>query len=288
MEATYDNYSTGESPSWDVDEIYSDPILWGDSGAFLPDHSTPNFLHTTAPLTPEMQLNDLDLDKLPWGPWGLIDGNQHMNLASESTSMMATSLASSRGDSIWSLSPVESAFTSPLVSIGTPFRTPDLFTLPSPQSYADAFSEFPTSASEPSTDNMDNITIYNPEVTVLANVQEPTAQTAATPLALTMEDRPPGVSSYVPPSPHNHSQTLKLTCTRRREWRNTIKPANCPGCPKMFPFKSGDRKKHIAARHPELAPEHGVSTKKLPCKWCPETFSRKDNLQRHLRNTHAG
>ena len=205
MEATYDDYSTRECSPWDVDEIYSDPALWGGFVTFLPDHSMPNVLDTNAAVAPDVQLNSLDLDQLPWTPWGLIGDNQHMDPTPELTSMTATSLASSRGDSIWSLSPVESAFTSPLVSMGTPFRTPDLLPLPSPQSYADTFSEFSTFASEPSTDNMDNITIYNPEVTVLADVQEPTAQTAATPLALTMEDRPPGVSSYVSPDCHSHT-----------------------------------------------------------------------------------
>ena len=208
MEATYDSYSTGECPSWDVDEIYSDPVLWGDSGAFLPDHLMPNFLHTTAPLTPDMQLNDLDLDKLPWGPWGLIDGNQHMNQTPELTSMTATSLASSRGDSVWSPSPGESAFTSPLVSVATPSLTLDPLLLLSPQSNLSPFSCFPMGATAHLTDNVDSITDYITQASVLTEVQE--TQTAATP-RLTMDDLPRGMNSFVSPSRYKHVQTLKLT-----------------------------------------------------------------------------
>ncbi len=301
MEVTYENVGPRECTSWGDDELYLDPAFWDDTGALLSNNPAPDILDATAGLAPDLQFNEFDLDLVshrqfnefgfdPFsqGSWEPIGHNQRMDLAFEPTSATITTLGSSQSDSIWSPSPGESAFKSPLASTSTPSLTPDFFTWQSPQSTPDTIFRFPTVTTAPLINNMSEIAHCITEAPALEYIQEPLPQTAATPLALTMEDRPPGVSSYVPPCRHDRTRVLKLTCTHRREWRNKIKPAQCPGCPKTFPFNSGDRKKHIAARHPELAAEYGVSTERPECKWCHDTFARLDGLERHLKNKHGG
>ena len=208
MEAPNDDYSTTECSPWGDNDLYLDPAFWDDTGALLSNILAPDILDSTSDLAPDMQFNEFDLNQLPWSPWELINDTYHMNQTPELTSMTATSLASSRGDSVWSPSPGESAFTSPLVSVATPSLTLDPLLLLSPQSNLSPFSCFPMGATAHLTDNVDSITDYITQASVLTEVQE--TQTAATP-RLTMDDLPRGMNSFVSPSRYKHVQTLKLT-----------------------------------------------------------------------------
>jgi hypothetical protein len=98
-----------------------------------------------------------------------------------------------------------------------------------------------------------------------SSIHQSLAQTATEPRQLTMEDRPPGISS--------------------REWRKIIKPEKCPKCPMGFPYKH-DLNKHIVARHRQIAAKRKLSLERHACKWCPGMFARKDHLKRHLTKEH--
>jgi hypothetical protein len=98
-----------------------------------------------------------------------------------------------------------------------------------------------------------------------SSIHQSLAQTTTEPRKLTLEDRPPGISS--------------------REWHKIIRPEKCPTCPMGFPYKH-DLNKHIVARHRQVAAKRKLSLERHACKWCPGTFARKDHLMRHLTREH--
>ncbi|XP_053605365.1 zinc finger protein 722 [Plodia interpunctella] len=72
---------------------------------------------------------------------------------------------------------------------------------------------------------------------------------------------------------HDASPAAGARCARARALR---RPHQCPRCPQAF-HSSKDMRRH-AAVHSDSKP--------FRCKVCNRRFRRKDNLERHIRNTH--
>lgn len=100
-----------------------------------------------------------------------------------------------------------------------------------------------------------------------------------------------GVEVYQPSPPRAKSrrQPRRKDCPpemHAREFRNRFKPERCPECPMRFNYV-GERDKHIAARHPDVAGKHGVPLEIHTCQHCGRKYTRKDRLTRHLTNKHG-
>ncbi|KAH6998903.1 hypothetical protein BKA56DRAFT_665436 [Ilyonectria sp. MPI-CAGE-AT-0026] len=83
-------------------------------------------------------------------------------------------------------------------------------------------------------------------------------------------------------------KTRSRPCDMRRQRKKDERPELCKFCPKGFGF-GRDLKRHIIAKHKHEAKTMGLSVEKFRCKHpsCTKTFSREDNLTRHLKNHHV-
>lgn len=82
-------------------------------------------------------------------------------------------------------------------------------------------------------------------------------------------------------------KTRSCPCDLRRERKKDERPELCKYCPRRFGF-GRDLKRHIIAMHKHEAKTIGLSVERFRCKQpaCTKTFSREDNLIRHLKNHH--
>ncbi|KXX75854.1 Zinc finger and BTB domain-containing protein 7C [Madurella mycetomatis] len=83
-----------------------------------------------------------------------------------------------------------------------------------------------------------------------------------------------------------HQKRSSRTRLSKRERRRLEKPEKCTICNKGHQYKA-DLKKHIVAKHRDMAPLFELSTERNFCKWCPKSFARKDHLLRHLTRKHS-
>lgn len=65
------------------------------------------------------------------------------------------------------------------------------------------------------------------------------------------------------------------------------RPHHCKKCPTRTAERR-DLDRHYWAWHPKFAARLGLPRPEQPgCSLCAKTFTRKDNLTRHVRNCHA-
>ncbi|KAK3374284.1 hypothetical protein B0T24DRAFT_290896 [Lasiosphaeria ovina] len=69
-----------------------------------------------------------------------------------------------------------------------------------------------------------------------------------------------------------------------RELRKIKRPVKCAYC-SLGSTYTRELKKHIRAKHKDIARELGM-LEEFPCDLCARTFTRRDNLIRHLRSKH--
>ncbi|KAH7023847.1 hypothetical protein EDB80DRAFT_56023 [Ilyonectria destructans] len=82
-------------------------------------------------------------------------------------------------------------------------------------------------------------------------------------------------------------KTRSRPCDLRRQRKKGERPEHCKSCPRRFGFRR-DLERHVVAKHKHEAKVMGLSLETIRCKHpsCTKTFSREDNLTRHLKNHH--
>ena len=81
---------------------------------------------------------------------------------------------------------------------------------------------------------------------------------------------------------HYHNKHKPKTCERKkRSFRAKKTPKQkclkCPNCPRVFPNQFN------LSRHLTLCQKRPKPTKVHVCKYCRKTFTRKDNMNRHIK-----
>ncbi|KAK4235580.1 hypothetical protein C8A03DRAFT_36553 [Achaetomium macrosporum] len=282
MDLPLDISGTWECPdwfSWDGNNLNHiiDSVLENFENAGLNDTWLADRLPNTATTT-GAQFKDLNLTGLLPDVLVLEEYSIHTD-PPELQSPRLTGAFSTNGSSGSGYSPssIETGFPSPWTPWETPCVTPEMLKSQSPPTPLSNLStaqgdsmDTPPCVEDCMTSNVHagygpicKMPIKFPGTSV---VQQPPPQAAVTDTTLTMEDKPPGVSS--------------------RAWRYQIRPEKCPICGKGHTFRS-ELEKHVAAKHPDVAPDLGVSTKRHVCDLCQESLARNDHLVRHKKNKHG-
>jgi len=89
--------------------------------------------------------------------------------------------------------------------------------------------------------------------------------------------------------PKTLSDVFLTAHDNRKEQRKTTKPVACRLCPKTFAFNK-DRKRHYVVSHKDYAVSEGLSVELIPCPTpgCERTYTRSDNVTRHLKTSGCG
>jgi hypothetical protein len=268
MEAEqYDQLATGEWPSWNDDSF--NEVQWNDNPNTF-EYSyitadclslTPEFLDSTQfLLTPNAQADG--------SPWGSTSQPTDYVLQLDSPWSQPTAMM----DSISPVSSDGTTWTSP--SLESDFNSPVMDTTWSQSGVAQLnkveWVKEDSNCNATATTVMGTVPqpplLPATEISPWDGVQQAPQPSATGQKLLTMDDLPPGYSS--------------------RKWRMEHRPERCPVCQKGHSYKS-ELKKHILARHPELAAEYGIRTARYDCKWCDKSYTRADRLTRHLTQKHG-
>jgi transposase-like protein len=251
-EEQYDQLATGPWPSWNDDSLNEDP--WNDNSNIFEDSCIS--ADYSFPLTPDFSGSSQFLT-----PTSQIDSSA-LGSAPKSTDYVAQ-LGPPRFET-----PSMTNVISPLSSGGTTWTSPSLefgFNSPVIDTPWSQFGAVHDRMAHVGDNLSSNATTISPMDTVQQSPTQPAPKNNdCRPSA--MQDRPRDI--------------------RTREWRKIIKPEECPACPKGHTYRE-DLNRHILVHHRHLAAEYGLSTERPVCKWCNESFARKDHLTRHLRRRHG-
>ncbi|PLN83961.1 hypothetical protein BDW42DRAFT_163931 [Aspergillus taichungensis] len=89
----------------------------------------------------------------------------------------------------------------------------------------------------------------------------------------------PHEGGYVCPAAYGQKGRL------RKHMRVHVRPVICPWC-ETTGANQVDIRRHVELYHRERALERWIVIGPFSCDQCPKEFTRKDNLQKHVRNQH--